>query len=291
MTETGRHAVLILAHTQPQLLRLLVGALDSPHIDVFVHMDEASPLQGHHLSCRHSALHVMRGRAAWAGFSLVTAEFRLLEAALRADSYDYLHLISGQDLPLVTPADLRERLAGRHEQFIGRTPARDGDADWKVRYWHPFADSRRYRTSVVLKGTRRAAVAAQRMMHVDRLSPMNLQPRHGSQWFSITAAFARWLLDRRQWAQRAFQYAITSDELLLPTMWATLHPPFELSSERDQNLRWINWDPVREPGPRTITMADVPEVTRQRQWCLFARKFDLITDPDAVAAVTQRLSG
>ena len=290
MTQAGRHAVLILAHTQPQLLRLLLEAVDSPHIDVFLHVDDASVLTTHRFHTRRSALHVTTGKAAWGGFSLVRAEFRLLEKALRADSYDYLHLISGQDLPLVTPAELRERMAGRREQFIGRTPARDGAADWKIRYWHPFADNRHYRTSLVLKGTRRAAVAAQRVMHVDRVSPMNLQPRHGSQWFSITAAFARWLLDRRQWAQRAFQRAITSDELVLPTMWATLSPPFELSSEQDQNLRWINWDPLREPGPRTITMADVPEVRSHQERCLFARKFDLVTDPDAVAAVMARLS-
>lgn len=291
MTQTGRHAVLILAHTQPELLRLLVDALDSPHIDVFVHVDEHSGLQTHHFRARHSALHMTTGRAAWAGYSLVRAEFRLLERAVRTDSYDYLHLISGQDLPLVAPAELRERLAGRREQFIGRTPARDSDADWKLRYRHPFADNRRYRTSLALKGARRASMAAQRMVGVDRVSPMNLQPRHGSQWFSITTDFARWLLDQRGWVNRVFRHAIASDEILLPTIWATLRPPFDLSSEQDQNLRWINWDPVREPGPRTITMADVPAVVGQRQRCLFARKFDLATDPDAVATILELAAG
>jgi hypothetical protein len=281
----GRHAFLILAHTQPDLLRVLVDLLDDPGADLFVHVDARSTsLRGLNLQANHSLLTTVSTATAWGGYSLFQAELRLLECAVRTGQYEYLHLISGQDLPLCSVPEMRSRLAGRSEQFIGRVPERDCDAEWKLRYWHPFADSPHYRTSVVRKAARRSAVMVQRAVKVDRVTPRGLQPRHGSQWFSITAPFAAWILDRRVWIDDAFGRSITSDELVLTTMWATLNPPFELSSEEDQNLRWINWDAVSKEGPRVITQRELPQLRRAAERALFARKFDLTADPEAVSA-------
>ena len=51
--------------------------------------------------------HAQRTSTVWGGITLVKAEFVLLKAAVDHGPYQHYHLISGADLPIQPPEDIR----------------------------------------------------------------------------------------------------------------------------------------------------------------------------------------
>ena len=100
----GRHAYLILAHSNFGQLKKLVGLLDDPRNDIFIHVDGKASFDRHCLDgiCRNSRLVLTdrRYRVHWGGVSIMRAELLLLNTALKAGEYSYFHLLSGMDLPI-----------------------------------------------------------------------------------------------------------------------------------------------------------------------------------------------
>lgn len=98
------HAYLIIAHDQFELLESLLKCIDDERNDIYIHIDSHSKLD---ISRIQSVLQnsrvefVPRIHIRWGGFDMVRCEYELLEAAFESGrEYDYVHLISGADLPL-----------------------------------------------------------------------------------------------------------------------------------------------------------------------------------------------
>ena len=118
-----KHAYLILAHTEFEVLKLLVSCLDDPRNDIYVHFDKKVAVLPE-LQTRLAGLTVLDRRidVRWGAPSMVEAELVLFEAALAQGPYQYYHLLSGVDLPLKSQDyihDYFDRHAG--EEFIGYT--------------------------------------------------------------------------------------------------------------------------------------------------------------------------
>lgn len=101
MTPTDRHAFLIMAHEQPQLLQRLVDRLDDERTDIYLHVDSEAPFDGSEISTRRSRLLMVEPRVdvRWGHTSQIEAEYALLEASADGD-YSYRHIISGTHWPL-----------------------------------------------------------------------------------------------------------------------------------------------------------------------------------------------
>lgn len=98
------HAYLIIAHDQFDLLESLLKCIDDERNDIYIHIDSHSKLD---ISRIQSVLQnsrvefVPRIHIRWGGFDMVRCEYELLEAAFESrHEYDYVHLLSGADLPL-----------------------------------------------------------------------------------------------------------------------------------------------------------------------------------------------
>lgn len=96
-----KHAFLIIAHSQYDILKVLVELLDHPNSDIFILIDKKSPLPKN-LICRFSTLHLLSKRIdiRWGDISQIKAELLLFKAALSFGGYSYYHLLSGVDLPI-----------------------------------------------------------------------------------------------------------------------------------------------------------------------------------------------
>ena len=108
----NKHAYLIIAHNQPQLLKMLCQLLDHPCHDIFIHVHaEAKGFDFEEIknAVKSSCItFIPRVVVRWGGYSLVNCEMNLLKAATAKDTYSYYHLLSGADMPLRSAQQLYE---------------------------------------------------------------------------------------------------------------------------------------------------------------------------------------
>lgn len=104
-----KHAYMIIAHNEFDLLEILVRLLDDPRNDIYVHIDakvKDFDFKSFQALTQYSRLRFTPRRisATWGDFSLVNTELLLLQTAVAgedpAQPYAYYHLISGVDLPI-----------------------------------------------------------------------------------------------------------------------------------------------------------------------------------------------
>ena len=280
-----RFAYLILAHDAfDQLARLAVRLLEGgPEDAVFVHVDAKSPLPRDWAAglpeAARSRVHLVRPRTRvrWAHRSQCTATATLMDAAL-AGGFDYHHLLSGRDWPLVGRAEIVGDIeaAGRRDVFVD---IEDADFGWRMddfcfedRSLHPARRALRlmWRWGAFVRRLSRAANDAYRRRGLSRPHPLGPWAK-GSQWWSLPRDAALHARDRLRQLERSgrLRWTQCSDEHVVQT--ALVNSPF--STRIGGNRRFILWQDGSW-SPRVLTRGDVG--ADARGW--FGRKFDARVD-------------
>ncbi|WP_217271814.1 beta-1,6-N-acetylglucosaminyltransferase, partial [Lactobacillus helveticus] len=98
----GKHAYLIIANRNPNQLNLLLKTIDDSRNDIYLLIDKKSINNFNRIfKPRYSILTMVDPlNIFWGDYSLISAELRLFSVA-KSGNYDYYHLLSGLDLPLV----------------------------------------------------------------------------------------------------------------------------------------------------------------------------------------------
>lgn len=265
-------AYLILAHAQPQQIGRLTRRLAAPGVRFYLHIDANTPkdsfaaMQAEVARSCAPATWIERQPCRWGGFSLVDASLRLIEAAL-ADDCDWLVLLSGQDYPLQSNADIAARLAScNHTGFIDlRDPA-----SFNVRYRHEAYHLEKFNGKRVGKLLQKLQRGLNRCGLRRSLPAPLTEIRAGSQWWMLSAEAGRWLLDFCRSEPQVvafFRRTLVPDEMFFQTLlW---HSPLRDRLCADP-LRLIEWQDGAW-SPRTFSEADLPRLLAAPQ--LFARKF------------------
>lgn len=296
-----RHACLILAHACPGQLGKLLGLLDDPRNDIYVHLDGKADFGPGLFTgcCRYSRLTFIepRLRVNWGGVSIMRATLALLKAAVPGQ-YDYYHLLSGMDLPIKTQDEIHAFFdAHPGREFLSLWPVGPRQLD-RCRYYIPFPEGKPFFPSNLANNIVRGIL---KLLHF-RIN-RKVDFRMASQWFSITDGFARHLLSQEDWLERVFRHTGTCDEVFVPTvLWnspfrdglydATVHLERERPADPEHpgNFRLIDWtrgESVRHPW-----------VFRKEDWELlmavpffWARKFDERVDAEIIGRLYTHLKG
>ena len=118
-------AFLMLCHKFPGQVNALAAALARYGAHVYIHPDALSGIGGELRGGDNIFIlpESLREKVIWGGFSVVRATLELMDYALERDDYDYLWLISGQDVPLVSVERMTEFLkAGGDRNYIRLYP-------------------------------------------------------------------------------------------------------------------------------------------------------------------------
>lgn len=87
-----KHAYLIIAHNEFEILKRLIQALDDERNDIYIHFDRKL---NHYPDCRTSYAKLTfleeRMDVRWGDISVVDAEFALFDEAYRRGEYSYYH--------------------------------------------------------------------------------------------------------------------------------------------------------------------------------------------------------
>lgn len=266
-----KHAYLIIAHNEPEILQLLLSSLDDVRNDIYITIDKKASFDGTMLRTVKSGLHVLPVRmdARWGDFSLVEIELLLFQEAYSHGSYAYYHLLSGVDLP-VKSQDYIHRYCDEHQgkEFIGIAQhVSQRELDWRSQHW--FVYSRDFQSGNLFKKIVRGVLA--RMQSLIGYRRTSLQVKKGSQWCSITHDFVQYLLQNKLLIRKIFNHTYCPDELFIQTLcWNSefKNRIYNLNDEFEGCKRYIKWENgVLQP----LTLQEVDDMILSSRW--FARKF------------------
>ena len=293
---THRHAYLITAADNFYVLERLLGMLDDPRNDIFVHVDAKTrevDIEGLTAKCRRSTVtFVPRLKVYWGDFSQVRACMRLLRVASEG-AYSYYHLLSGSDLPLKTQDEIHEFFddhAGT--EFIHFAPVQHPEWVEKVHLRNRFPFLNRGRMISAARSRCRRVVSGA-LTAGRRLWPgrPQLELKYGSDWWSISRPMALHLLASEQLVERLLRRAFIPTEFYVQTIaWNSRHRD-RLSAPSLGNMRLIDWSrPSTSNGssPHVWRCQDMPALMQSE--CLFARKFLADIDKDVVDELYARLA-
>ena len=290
MTDSHRHAYLIMAHNNFELLAALISALDDPRNDLFLHIDikageyDSQPLRQ---AAEFSNVFFADRRfdVTWGAYSQIECGLYLYEYALQHGDYRYLHLMSGIDFPLKSQDEIHAffRENDGKELVHFSAPEFNEEIVRRYRVYHPF-QSRIGKKQNLLYQIERCIVKAQLVLKHPRrdLTPPSgggelLTFCGGACWNSITGDFARYLLQQRAVIKQYFDKTICADEIYIQTI--LYNSPFYSNAyvpefTRDQRGCQRYTDFTRG-NPYTFEIGDFDELMNSGY--LFARKFGIDT--------------
>jgi hypothetical protein len=274
-------AYLILAHRDMDQLGALITRLlrDDSQDHVVIHYDRGSPVSNEELRAFADRFGgavslTPRVRCLWGHHSQIEADL-LLKKAARDLRVDYAHLISGQDWPVATKADmiasiepgdcylsfehpdLTERMDDYHfhDRMLGPNP-------------HPTAI--RYHFDMNL----RRAARLYTQVRGARTCPFGPAWKKGSAWWSLPKAALDHAVPRICEAiqQGRFRHTLCGDEHVVPTVMA--YSP--MAERLRDNRRFIRWQSATS-NPELLRDTDEPAIRASDAW--FARKVDRNVDP------------
>lgn len=219
-----KYAFLILAHEDPENLRRLVHALDDPHFDIFIHVDEKADISAYQFeryALRHSCLTVLENRVStyWGDMSLVDAMLAMYRRARQTQRYDRYITLSGLDYPLRSNKEILEALSDPRREFILARPLRE-DLSFKIRGVYIW------KYHILARIARRLVAKYGIVMHPEKLrirkSDREKSPVwFSSQWHALSGEFVDYMLktlEENQRILRFFRFSYAPDELLIPTI-------------------------------------------------------------------------
>jgi len=272
-------AYIIQAHKGFKQLSILIDIL-SKNSDVYLHIDLKNDylynrLKDHYLSQKNIFILSDRISVNWSGFSQVKATLNLLEA-VRGKNYDYVTLLSGQDLPIKSHSEIIKFLSEDvHREFIHIAPDYK-NYSWRLLRYSPWSESKSIR-NFPLNKLNSISIKLQNLLNIKKPCFKNLDIYMGSSWFTITNNAVEYILDRvDDKLIEGFRSTTCSDEHFIQTL--LMNSPFK---ERvvGENIVYIDWS-EGNPNPKILTMDDYLKLKNSTK--LFARKFDIDIDADII---------
>lgn len=218
-----KHAILILAHNNIEIIKKLILSYDSIKFDFYIHIDGKEELNSwSELTniTKYSSVVLLeeREKVYWGDISIVNAEFLLLEKA-KNKRYEYYHLLSGMDFPLVSPNEFYYTFHNRRNEFIDiwNNEKEEIYCAFRYKYYYHFKYwNRTQLLKVIIHSILFIQRTIQKLLNVNRLD--GLDYKIGSQWFSITDELVEYILDNKDNVLKRFKYSIIPDESFIQTL-------------------------------------------------------------------------
>jgi len=272
-----RLAHLVLVHDNPLQIERLVKRLIYPETDIYIHLDGKCDINEFiHLQALQNVFFIAnRTIITWANYSMVTATLNSFEEILNTNSnYSHINLISAQDYPLKSAAAIQKFLFANPDKTFMRflSVYKEWPETISRLEMYSFGDYNfpfKFKIQAVLN----------KLLPVKKL-PKDLEAFGLSQWFTITPACARYVIDyikANPPVKRFFRMTWGVDELVFQTV--LLNSPLKDSIVND-HLRYIKFFRGGS-SPKILTMEDADILVKSNKF--YARKFNPEIDSGILA--------
>lgn len=293
-----KHAYLIMAHNNFDLLQKELYLLDDERNDIFIHIDKkAKNVDQAYITekvKKAKVFFIPRRSIKWAAYSGIQCEIDLLKAAVEKGTHAYYHLLSGADLPLQPQKDIYaffEEHKGKEFVSFDRPVPREQDMK-RIRKYYFFQEiygrNRRNPFCILLFGMDKVLGKFQDILKTDRYRKVeNFNIQKGPNWFSITQDLACTVIEKERWIRKHFRHTRSGDEVFLQTLVNSSKYKRQLyqngyTKKTNACLRKIDWGRGK---PYTWQLQDYEELIQSG--CLFARKFDPRVDAEIIEKIVR----
>lgn len=289
-----KHAYLIMAHTQPELLKRLLILLDDVKNDIYLHIDrkaEDFPINEMKDTVKKARLiFTERTDVRWGSYSQINCEILLLKEAVKTE-HTYYHLLSGADLPIKTQSEIYEFFE-KYEgmEFVDEDlPEISETALSRIKFAHHF-----YGKSGSLQDLLGSLeTKLQKLLRIDHTkNQKNIVFQKGRNWFSITHDLAKLVTEKEAWIQKAFKNSLCGDELFLQTIARNSRYASKICNLNTHpeipDTRCIDWERGNNNNPYIFRETDLKDLKNSDS--LFARKFDWNVDKNIVEKICTELA-
>ena len=290
--EMKKHAYLVMAHNQYDILITTLRLLDHDNNSFYIHIDRKSnnvpwdEIKG--ATKKSKIIFVDRISVNWGGYSQIQCTMNLLKNAVKGN-YDYYHLISGVDLPIKTKHQILDYFENHENvQYVHfeQSQMQEKYLD-RIKTWYIFQEGAKNHKTCAMLG--KCLKKMQAMLRIDRTKRTQEEIQFGASWFSITHSLAKYALEQEPWVHNIFKCGCCVDEMWLQSV--IVNSPFKnelvhnaFSGEYMSCLRYVDW---KRGTPYVFRISDFQDLITSPY--LFARKFDLNVDEKIVSAIYKYL--
>ncbi len=267
-----KKAVLITAHRYTDNLRILREQL--PNTDFYIHVDKKSKLSDFDL-IKNDFSFVKRINVKWGHVSQIKATLILLQHVIPYN-YDYISLISGDDLPLMKENYIDSFLKAFYgKEFMGV----DDKNNYSKRCKFIHIPSHYKRGKEVLLYDKIALKCYSKLKLRFFKNPyFNSLPKlyKGTNWFTITNSCAKYFVeyvDKNPHYLKAFGKSLCGDELFFHTIFFNSdfkNRRYKTVDGKYESLRYIDWE-AKAYHPRVLNDQDMNKILHTKT--IFGRKF------------------
>jgi hypothetical protein len=279
-----------------------VSRLDHRNVSFYIHINRVADIAGFRdcLSALPSLPYVTwlpRENSYWAGPGITRATLHGLAAAAAANPPpDYILFLSGQDYPIKPTSmilDFLQRNMGKTFLQYAPFPVSGWtDGGWfRFRKYHFWLFGRHFGYPLenpehrVLR--RLLNFPARLTFPEGRRIPDGLKPYGGWAWWAMSLAAARYVVDyvsHHGEYLRFFNLTLCTDEMFYQTI--LLNSAEMAGAIVNSDLTYANWT-AGGSHPAVLTTKDFDDLEASPK--LFARKFDMASDPAVLDMIDQRL--
>lgn len=284
MKNRRKHAYLIIAHNEEEILKYLLKSIDDYRNDIYINIDKKS----HELheaelkKCiRKSNIYFLHEDVRWGDESQVHCEMLLMKTANRMFSYEYYHILSGVDC-IIKSQDYIYNFFEKHKgkEFIhfDSSNVTNTEVINRVKYYHffskKFKSSKNKYVNYFFVKLDKFVVTLQRITNCTRKIGFN-KIQKGCNWCSITNELVVYLLSQEQNINDMVKNSKCADELFIQTV--VINSKFKnkifgkgFNNDYHDCLRKIIWDVNNIKSPKLLDMSDYDTLLNCDD--IFARK-------------------
>ena len=282
-----KHAYLIMAHNEIDLLKLLLRKLDYENNTIYLHCDTKfnCNLEEFRAVLNVAELHfIKRLNVQWGKYSQIQCELELLKKALEQE-HDYYHLLSGVDLPIKSHEEI-DAFFEEHKgtEFVSYDKKSNETQNFINRFnkWHFRLPSRTNNNIknrfiwlcniplIMLEKTANLLIGNRSKKYPD------ITFMKGSTLFDITHELASYVVKKEDFIKKAFKFSSCCDEVFLQTI--AYNSPFA-KNIASYNIRYIDWS-KHGKSPELLTLDHYESIINSEH--LFARKFSSIKSKELI---------
>lgn len=283
----GKHAYLIIAHNNFNLLKKLIDVLNYEKNDIFLHIDKKSgnfDFESIRALCTKSKIYFAKRLSVnWGGYSQIKCEMRLFEMAYRTAEYDFMHLISGVDFPLKPQEEIHRFFEeNKHKNFIHFDRGEFNFSNIGKKTQERRVERYSYFEEYMKRGGKIGTFAnkcnfklleLQKSLNINRMKD-DITYMKGANWVSLNYEGVAYLIAMKKFIRTNFKHTHCCDEIYKQTVfWNSplKNTVYELKLDDSylSIMRMIDWKRGR---PYVWTINEFEELMNSPY--LFARKFD-----------------
>lgn len=273
-----KHAVIILAHKDFQHLFHLAEYFCRECL-VYIHIDKRVKVSMDEIKPFHSLPYVSiyrKYRVHWGGFSILKCEMYMLREVLRRDDVEFVHMLSGQDYPLVPLSEFldffKKNPSMNYLQYVPLpNPKWERGTYTRFQYYYPhdwLVDGKKSKPFI------RRVIDFQKRHNIKRRIPDTFDHLYGnSQWFSITREATETLVNytkKHPKHYKRLKYTFAPEESYIATVLVNVLGYENFSRWNHRYIRWKN-----ENGNNPAILDATHFHYLFERFYLLARKFDM----------------